>query len=46
MTYFLNLGTDSNKFSVFDAVDNFVDSMNFPLGAEVSGNLFSDGNSI
>jgi len=43
---FLNLGTDSNKFSVFDAVDNFVDSMNFPLGAEVSGNLFSDGNSI
>jgi len=43
---FLNLGTDNNKFSVFDAVDDFVDSMNFPLGAEVSGNLFSDGNSI
>ena len=43
---FLNLGTDNNKFSVFDAVDNFVDSMNFPLGADVSGNLFSDGNSI
>ena len=43
---FLNLGTDNSKFSVFDAVDNFVDSMNFPLGAEVSGNLFSDGNSI
>jgi len=43
---FLNLGADSNKFSVFDAVDNFVESMNFPLGAEVSGNLFSDGNSI
>ena len=42
---FLNLGTDNNKFSVFDAVDNFVDSMNFPLGAEVSGNLFSDSNS-
>jgi len=43
---FLNLGTDDNKFSVFDAVDDFVDSMNFPLGAESSGNLFSDGNSI
>jgi flagellar hook-associated protein 3 FlgL len=43
---FLNLGTDNNKFSVFDAVDNFVDSMQFPLGAEVSGNLFSDGNSM
>ena len=43
---FLNLGTDDNKFSVFDAVDNFVDSVNFPLGAESPGNLFSDGNSI
>lgn len=43
---FLNLETANNKFSVFDAVDDFVDSMNFPLGAEVSGNLFSDGNSI
>ena len=43
---FLNLGDENNKFSVFEAVDNFVDSMNFPLGAEVSGNVFSDGNSI
>jgi flagellar hook-associated protein 3 FlgL len=42
---FLNLGTDSNKFSVFDAVDNFIDSMNFPLGAEVSGNLFAESTS-
>jgi flagellar hook-associated protein 3 FlgL len=42
---FLNLGTDDNKFSVFDAIDDFVDGMNFPLGAEVSGNLFSDSNS-
>jgi flagellin-like hook-associated protein FlgL len=43
---FLNLGTDDNKFSVFDAVDNFIDSMKFPLGADSPGNLFSDGNSI
>jgi|TARA_B110000444_G_scaffold259726_1_gene304417 flagellar hook-associated protein 3 FlgL len=43
---FLNLGSDGTKFSVFDAVDNFVESMNFPLGAEKSGNLFSAGNSI
>jgi flagellar hook-associated protein 3 FlgL len=43
---FLNLGTDDNKFSVFDAVDNFVDSMKFPSGADSPGNLFSDGNSI
>ena len=42
---FLNLGTDSAKFSVFEAVDNFVESMNFPLGAEISSNFASGTNS-
>ena len=40
---FLNLGSANAKFSVFDAVDNFVESMNSPLGAEKSSHLFSNG---
>ena len=40
---FLNLGSANAKFSVFDAVDYFVESMNSPLGAEKSSHLFSNG---
>ena len=40
---FLNLGSDNAKFSVFEAVDNFVESLNSPLGAEISSHLFSNG---
>ena len=43
---FLNLGSGNSKFSVFDAIDNFAEAANFPLGAEISSNIFSDGNSI
>ena len=43
---FLNLGSGNEKFSVFDAIDNFVESVNFPKDAEKSNNLFSDGTSI
>ena len=41
---FLNLGNANAKFSVFDAVDNFVESMNSPLGAETSSNFASATN--
>ena len=43
---FLNLGSGDAKFSVFDAVDNFVEATSVPLGADKSSNLFSAGNSI
>ena len=43
---FLNLGSENAKFSVFEAVDNFVEAANFPLDSEKSSNLFSNGNSI
>ena len=43
---FLNLGSGNSKFSVFDAVDNLAEAASFPLGAEISSNIFSDGNAI
>ena len=43
---FLNLGGENAKFSVFEAVDNFVEAANFTLDSEKSSNLFSNGNSI
>lgn len=43
---FMNLGNADAKFSVFDAVDNFVESMDYSAGSEKSANLFSDGNSV
>ena len=43
---FLNLGNNNDQFSVFDAIDNFVEGVSFPLHSEKSDNIFSDGNSI
>ena len=43
---FLNLESGNEKFSVFDAIDNFVEGVNFPLHSEKSENIFSDGTSI
>lgn len=43
---FLNLGSGNSKFSVFDAIDNFVEATTSPIGSEKSSNLFSVGNSI
>ena len=43
---FLSAGSSSGKFSVFEALDEFSQSLNYDISSGTSSNLLSNGNSV
>ena len=43
---FLSAGSSDGKFSIFDAIDAFSRSLDFPIASGTSSDLLSDGNSV
>ena len=43
---FLSAGSADGKFSIFDAIDEFSRSLDFPIAPGTSSDLFSNGNSV
>ena len=43
---FLSANSASGNFSIFDAIDEFSQSLNYDISSGISSNLLSDGNSV
>ena len=43
---FLSANSASGRFSIFDAIDEFSQSLNYDISSGMSSNLLSDGNSV
>ena len=43
---FLSAGSSDGKFSIFDAIDSFSRSLDFPIAPGTSSDLLSNGNSV
>ena len=43
---FLSANSASGSFSIFDAIDEFSQSLNYDISSGISSNLLSDGNSV